>query len=119
MLRRNQINNQLSSMLKDKVTIWRNGLSKEKNALGQRDIVDEKVCTVWAAVIPQTGSLLSGRTAGTELTKTTHKVVIRYRSDVTKDMWITYKGQRYNIIYPLDPYNNRERLEIFCEVLLS
>ena len=69
-------------------------------------------------VIPQTGSLLSGRTADTTLSRTTHKIVMRYCKDITPDMWFVYDGIRYNILYIMDPYLDHERLEIFCEVLL-
>lgn len=71
---------------------------------------------MWASVIPQTGSLLSGRAAETQLSRTTHKVVIRYRNDIKPDMWLMIGGQRYNILYILDPFLKHVSLEIFCEV---
>lgn len=106
----------LSSRLNQKAEIWKNGVSAIKDALGQYPQEDQKVTVVWAGVTPQTGSLLSGRTADTQLTRTTHKVLIRYREDVTADMWLVIGGQRYDILYILDPYLKHEQLEIFCEV---
>lgn len=106
----------LSSRLNRRAEIWKNGVSSTKDALGQYPQEDQKVTSVWAGVVPQTGSMLSGRTAETQLTRTTHKVMIRYRKDVTPDMWLVIDGQRYDILYILDPYLRHERLEIFCEV---
>ena len=117
--RRGQINNRLSSMLNTQVEVWHNTKAQEKNELGQYPVIPQRFCTAWACIIPQTGSLLSGRSADTALTKTTHKIVMNYRDDLTADMWIMYKNQRYNIIYILDPYNDRQRLEVFAEVLLT
>ena len=65
----------LSSRLNRRAEIWKNGVSATKDALGQYPQEDQKVAAVWAGVTPQTGSMLSGRTAETQLTRTTHKVM--------------------------------------------
>ena len=108
--------NSMSSILNRKAVIKKLGRAAEKDELGQYPAEEQTVATVWAGVTPQTGSLLSGRAAETQLSRTTHKVVIRYRKDVTPDMWLIIGGQRYDILYILDPYLQHERLEIFCEV---
>ena len=108
--------NSMSSILNRKAVIKKLGKAAEKDELGQYPVGEQTVATVWAGVTPQTGSLLSGRVAETQLSRTTHKVVIRYRKDVTPDMWLIIGGQRYDILYILDPYLQHERLEIFCEV---
>lgn len=109
-------NRRLSSMLNRRIDFYKRGKS-DRNELGQHVITEEKVCTVWANITPQTGSLLNGRQADTTLTKTTHKITIRPNDKITSDMWIVHNGTRYNILYILDPYEDNERLEIFCEVL--
>lgn len=106
----------LSSMLQHKAELWHNREAEEMDELGQYPIEPTLLGQLYCAVIPQTGSLLSGRMADTTLSRTTHKVVIRYRGDITPDMWLMIEGQRYEILYVLDPYLNKERLEIFCEV---
>ena len=108
--------NSMSSILNRKAVIKKLGKAAENDELGQYPAEEQTVATVWAGVTPQTGSLLSGRVAETQLSRTTHKVVIRYRKDVTPDMWLIIGGQRYDILYILDPYLQHERLEIFCEV---
>ncbi len=102
--------------LNRRAEIWKNGLSATKDDLGQYAQEDRLVATVWCGVTPQTGSLLSGRAADTQLSRTTHKVVIRYRPGVTPDMWLVIEGQRYEILYILDPYLGHVSLELFCEV---
>lgn len=106
----------LSSMLQHIAELWHNVESSEMDELGQYPIVPTLIGNVYCAVVPQTGSLLSGRMADTTLSRTTHKIVIRYRADIKPDMWLVIEGQRYDILYILDPYLNKERLEIFCEV---
>lgn len=108
--------NSLSSRLNRRASIWKNGTGDKKDELGQYPQGDVKVADVWAGVTPQTGSLLSGRAAETQLSRTTHKVVIRYRADVRPDMWLIIAEDRYDILYILDPYLRHERLELFCEV---
>ncbi|CAM5218309.1 Head-tail adaptor protein OS=Lysinibacillus sphaericus OX=1421 GN=LS41612_04600 PE=4 SV=1 [Lysinibacillus sphaericus] len=47
---------------------------------------------LWAAIIPQTGSLQK-QVADTILTNVTHKIIVRYNAgkDITKDMRIRYR----------------------------
>lgn len=108
----------LSSMMKNRIEVWGKDFAAEKNRLGQRPKVEKKLFDIYAAVIPQTGSLLSSRQADTVLTKTTHKIICRYNPKLTSANWFMYKGERYNIIYIQDPYLNNERMECFCEVVI-
>lgn len=106
----------LASDLRHRAVIKRLARAEEKDALGQYPVVEETVATVWCGVTPQTGSLLTGRPAETQLSKTTHKVVMRYRPGMTADMWLEIAGETFDILYILDPYLRHETLEIFCEV---
>lgn len=115
MLRRT---NRLATMLNRRVEVWHSVKSAERDRLGQFQVEDKQYCTMYACIIPQTGGLLTGRTADTALVRTTHKILTRYRADITPDMWIVADGVRYNILYIMDPNLDRERLEIFTEVLL-
>lgn len=108
----------LTSMLNRQIEIFRTVEGME-NELGQYDIAAELVDVVYAAITPQTGNMLQGRVADTVLTRVTHKFVIRYRPDLTTDMYIMYGGQRFDIVYILDPYANHERLEIFTEGVIQ
>lgn len=109
-------NMQLSTSLNRRCTVKVKERSSEKDRLGQYPIEEKTVCEVPCGVVPQTGSMLSGRQAETILTRTTHKVIIRYRDDIREEMWLMIEGVRYDILYILDPYLRHEQLEIFCEV---
>lgn len=108
----------LSTLLQHEAEIHANRKSDVMNELGQYPIVDTVLGNVFCGVIPQTGGLLSGRIAETTLARTTHKIVCRYRNDIEPDMWLIIEGQKYNILYVMDPYLNKERLEIFTEVVI-
>lgn len=108
----------LASICKNRVQVWGEVTSTTKNRLGQYHREEKKLFDVWAAIIPQTGSLLNGRPADTTLTRTTHKIVIRYNKNITSANWFIYNSTRYDILYILDPYLNSERLECFCEVVI-
>lgn len=108
----------LSSLLQHEAEIHANRKDAKMNELGQYPIEDTVVGRMFCGVIPQTGGLLNGRAADTTLSRTTHKVVCRYRTDIRPDMWLVVNGQRYNILYVMDPYLNHERLEIFAEVVI-
>ena len=101
----------LSTLLQHQAEIHANRKSTTMNELGQYPIVDTVISNMYCGVIPQTGGLLSGA-------KTTHKIVCRYRNDIEPDMWLIIEGQKYNILYVMDPYLNKERLEIFTEVVI-
>ena len=115
MLRRT---NRLSTMLNRRVEVWESVKSEERNKLGQFPVEDRLYTVVYGSVLPQTGGLLSGRTADTALTRTTHKILMRFREDIRSDMWIVVDGVRYDILYIMNPNLDNERLEIFVEVVL-
>ena len=113
----NRKDGNLTTILNRRVELWGNSTSETKNALGQYPKEEKRKTVLWAAIIPQTGSILQGRTDETALARTTHKFVIRYREDVKPSDWFIYKGQRYDVLYALDPYANHERREVFCEAV--
>lgn len=105
----------LTSKLQSKAVIWKMETATEKDELGQYPVGPTPIRTVWCQVVPQTGSLLNGRAGETQISRTTHKVIIRYRTGITPDMWLEIGGVRYDILYILDPYLKHISLELFCE----
>lgn len=107
-----------SGELRHRIDIY----SKEKiiNELGEDDYTYEKLKTIWAAIIPQTGKLQNQQTE-TILSNVTHKIIVRYGSgkDITQDMYIMFKGKRFDIRFILNPYFKNESLEIFCEQVIE
>ncbi len=104
--------------LRHRVEILTN--QKTKNELNEtvyEFLLDKKI---WAAIIPQTGSLQK-QVADTILTNVTHKIIVRYNAgkDITKDMRIRYKDHEFEIKYVLNPYFKNETLEIFVQEVLK
>lgn len=104
--------------LKHRIDIY--GNVKYENELGEEDYKFDKLKTIWAAIIPQTGSLQKQQ-ADTILTNVTHKIIVRYSAahDITKEMQIRFRGHKFEIKYILNPYFNNEHLEIFVQEVLG
>lgn len=93
---------------------------KKVNEQGKTVYVDEFMKHLNCEIVPQTGNMIRSQ-ADTMLTQCTHKIICRYFSatEITKDMHITYKGRRFDIIYMLNPYESNESMEIFCKEVLT
>jgi len=117
--------------LNRKIEIW--SKIPFENELHENDFKNGKIKTIWAKIIPQTGSLIKQKNADTLLSNVTHKVIVRYNSakDLKADDWLMYfekdadretylnsqttkVGHRLNIKYILDPNYEHTTLEIFC-----
>lgn len=90
-----------------------------KNALNEDAEKFDKIKSIYAEIIPQTGSL-QRQQIDTILTNVTHKIIVRYSAgkDITKEMRIFYKGHEFEIKYILNPYFKNETLEIFVQEVL-
>jgi SPP1 family predicted phage head-tail adaptor len=99
--------------LRHHIDIYAN--TKVENELGEITWNFVKIKTIWANIIPQTGSLQKQQ-ADTILTNVTHKIIVRYSAgkDIKKDMQIHFRNSRFEIKYILNPYFKNETLEIFC-----
>ena len=109
--------------LRNRIDIYAN--VKTTNELEETTYKFMKINTIWSSLIPQTGTLQKQQ-AETVLTNVTHKVIVRYSAgkDITKDMQIFFKDKnnvvhRYEIKYILNPYFANEKLEIFCQELIT
>ncbi|AVK98648.1 head-tail adaptor protein [Lysinibacillus sphaericus] len=93
---------------------------KAKNELEETIYKFIPVKKLWAAIIPQTGSLQK-QVADTILTNVTHKIIVRYNAgkDITKNMRIRFKDHEFEIKYVLNPYFKNETLEIFVQEVLK
>lgn len=96
------------------------GNIKYKNDLGEETEKFGKIKTVWAEIIPQTGSL-QRQQAETILTNVTHKIIVRYTAgkDITKEMRIFFKGHEFEIKYIINPYFGNELFELFVQEVLT
>lgn len=103
--------------LRNRVDVWAN--VKYENELGETSFKFMKIMDLWASIVPQTGKL-QNQQAETILTDVTHKVIVRYSAgkDITKNMQIVFKGRRFDVKYPLNPYERNETIELFCQELI-
>lgn len=106
-----------TNRLRHKIEV--HGNKKVTNDLNETTYKFSLIKTLFAEVIPQTGSLMKQQ-ADTILTNVTHKIVVRYDSgkDITKDMQIHFRGHKFEIKYILNPYFSNETLEIFVQELM-
>ncbi len=106
-----------------------NKLKKRISILGNVEVEDRlgettykfgPIKTIWAEIVPQTGSLHK-QVADTILTNVTHKIKVRYTAgkDITKEMQIQYKEHIFEIKYILNPYFENKWLEIFVQEVLQ
>ncbi len=70
------------------------------------------VATVWAAVEPTS----SRERVENEQTKTftTHRVLVRYRDDVTTSERVTFGSRTLNILSVINPNEQNATLELLC-----
>lgn len=104
--------------LRNRVDVF--GNVKKVNELDETTYMFEKIKSIWADIVPQTGSLQK-QVAETILTNVTHKIIVRYAAgkDITKDMQIHFRGHQFEIKYILNPYFSNEKLEIFCTEVIE
>lgn len=103
------------------IEIWQEQPSKTLfDELGTSKLVPVKIKSVYASMVPQTGSLLNNRAGGTLLSKSTHKIIIRHSAfpELSNKYFIIYKNHRFQIDYVLNPNMKNESLEVFCEELI-
>jgi SPP1 family predicted phage head-tail adaptor len=107
-----------SGKLSSRIDVY--GKVKKANILNEKYYQDDKISSIWAEVIPQTGSM-TNRSADTILTNVTHKIRVRYNAgkNIKASFFIMCKEKRYDIKFILNPYNKNEWLEIFCEEIIE
>jgi len=90
------------------------------NELGEQDYKDGYIKTMWASIVPKTGSLEKTQ-AETILTNTTHKIIVRYLSgkNIKESDFIMFRERRFDIKFILNPFYKDEYLEIFTEQVLE
>lgn len=114
----NQLRKNDPSRFRHRISIWTK--AKRKNELKQTIYDDVELKSIYANITPQTGSLQKQQ-ADTILSNVTHKIEVRYNAgkDITPEMFIMFRGKRFDISYILNPYFENETLEIFCKEVIE
>lgn len=109
-------NPQVNKLTK-RVEVW--GMVDTENAIGSIEKRPAKIKTIWAEIIPTTGSM--GDRVGTEFAKMTHKVRVRYSAgrDITNTHFLKYAGRRYDVLYMLNPFEKNEIIELFTSEVME
>lgn len=108
----------LTSRLSSRIDVY--SKIEVKNELDEDDHIYSKLKTVWAEISPQGGSLKQGQ-ANTNYADISHKIVIRLNSisNLSNDMYLMFKGQRYDIKYFNPNYKYKDRIEIMCSLVVE
>jgi SPP1 family predicted phage head-tail adaptor len=101
--------------LRHRVTIQQK--STAQNAFGEEAITYSDIATnpsVWANVRPATGreSFVAG--ADQQLSELSHRVQIRYRTDLSVEMRVVWESRNLDIESIHDPSGKREFLNLLC-----
>jgi SPP1 family predicted phage head-tail adaptor len=77
----------------------------------------QNIATVWAAIEPLRGN--ERYTAQQVQTELSHKVTIRYRSEVKPQMRLVYKGRIFEIEAAIDVEERHRWLELLCSEVVQ
>lgn len=108
----------LCNRLNNKVTLY--AKAKIRNELGEKDYQYQKVKSIWAEVIPQSGSEKTAK-GNTIFSEISHKFIIRKNAvkELSNDMYFIFHEQRYAIKYFQPNYKWHDRIEIFCKLVVE
>lgn len=108
----------LSSRLRNRIDVY--GKIEFENELGEKDYRYDKIKSIWAEIIPGTGSVQTSE-GNTTYADVSHKIVIRSNAiaKLTNDMYFIYQNQRYNIKYFNPNYKYRDSIEILCSLVVE
>lgn len=106
-----------SGKLNKKIEVWKKEKTGDIDATGADETKDTLIFKKWASIEPRTGSLMTGRAQETILSKTTHKITMRYSDKVTSDCWLIYDGHRFDIDYILPDFS-KSWLDIYAQEVI-
>lgn len=82
----------------------------------------EKMKSVWAEILPLKSGNTEEKIAGETLrSKSTHKITVREGAikNITPDMYVMFKGQKYEIMYFMPHYQKNDIVEIYCKLIIE
>lgn len=99
-----------AGLFNQRVTIEQKSVTR--TAIGEETVTWTAVATVWAAVQPIRGKEFFA--AAQMQDATDHRVTIRYRGDVTRDMRVMWGSKPLDIVSVIDVNGRKEDLELMC-----
>ncbi len=98
--------------LRERVTFWEWLTVKATDASEIQ--VPAEVCTVWAAVEPITGNERWIGELEQRLAERSTRIRIRYRTDITEKMRVTWGTLVYDIQQIINPWARDKELQLIC-----
>ncbi len=108
----------LCSRLNNKVALYEK--VQVVNELGEKDYQYQKIKTIWAEIIPQSGNEKTGK-GNIIFAEISHKFTVRAKviNSLSNDMYFVFEGQKYDIKYFQPNYKYHDRIEIFCKLVVE
>lgn len=100
--------------LNKRVTLLKLAEVEDEYGLTHQDMVDAVGHKVWAKIEPLRGAAYIE--AHKEGIKNTIRITIRYRENVTTDMFVKYRKKLYTIDTIIDPAEAHAKLELMCKI---
>ena len=115
----------LTNDLNCRVTIW--ARTNVTTDFGETDFIHAPLCEAWAQILPHGGA---GRATGGNVTPMPadmrepymrHSIILRANAlpDCTTDMYVTYRGRRYDVDYWRPHYQRNDRVELICTMVID
>jgi SPP1 family predicted phage head-tail adaptor len=105
--------------LRHRVTLEQPPATPSQDAHGAEIITYTVLATVWAQVLPATGQERFVSAGDRQLAALTHKVRVRYRTDLSPLMIVRWEGRVLDIESIQDPTGKRGYLELMCREVVS
>lgn len=104
--------------LKNKIDVYNK--VRTTNSLNETEYNYKKIKSVWSMITPSGGNLQRGE-VNTTYANISHKITVRYGAipDLNNEMYFVYKGQRYDVEYFIPNYKYKDRIEIFCNLVVE
>ena len=100
--------------LNKRVTLLNLNEVEDEYNLTHQELVDAVGHKVWAKIEPLRGTAYIE--AHKEGVKDTIRITIRYRANVTNDMFVKYRDKLYTIDTIIDPAEAHAKLELMCKI---
>lgn len=100
-----------ASRLNKPITIMH--IADDTNDCFEKIKIPKVYCTSWAEILDKGARTV--KQLNTTHPEITHLLTIRYRPDITEDMWVDYKGRKLDIETIINPMEANKELKLHCK----
>lgn len=93
---------------------------ESKTEFGELTYDYEKVSSVWAEILPNTGKENTIKGDSIQVT-VTHKITVRKEAikEPQNDMYFMFRGQKYEVMYFMPHYSRNDLTEFYCKLIIE